>query len=77
MIGTRQFIFLANSMAWKAGDSDAAPNTISRSRCSAAGTQPTPSISGVESMTPKAGQMRFTLPLVERGAIAWINYPPN
>ena len=78
-IGTRQFIFLANFDGLKAGEV-ATPRTqhdIQITLQAPAGTQLhiLPFL-GVESMISgkqQAGQMRFTLPSVERGAIAWIN----
>ena len=78
-IGTRQFLFLANFDGLKAGEV-ATPRTqhdIQITLPAPAGTQLhiLPFL-GAESMISgkqQGGQMRFKLPSVERGAIAWID----
>src|SRR3984957_12487422 len=78
-IGRRQFIFLANFDGLKAGEV-ATPRTqhdIQLTLQAPAGTQlhilPFLGVESVISGKQQGHQMQFTLPSVERGAIAWIN----
>jgi len=80
-IGRREFIFLANFDGLKAGEV-ATPSTqhdIQITLQAPAGTQlqlhvlPFLGVESVISGKQQGSQMRFALPSVERGAIAWIN----
>jgi hypothetical protein len=78
-IGTRKYIFLANFDGLKAGEV-ATPHTLHDVQITLeapAGTQlhilPFLGVESVVSGKQHAGRMRFTLPSVERGAVAWIN----
>ena len=78
-IGRRQFIFLANFDGLKAGEV-ATPSTqhdIKVTLQAPAGTQlhilPFLGVESVISGKQQGRQMQFTLPSVERGAVAWIN----
>ena len=78
-IGRREFIFLANFDGLKAGEV-ATPRTQSDIQITLqapAGTQlhilPFMGVESTVSGKRQGRQMQFTLPSVERGAIAWIN----
>ena len=78
-IGTRKYIFLANFDGLKAGEV-ATPRTqhdVQITLEAPAGTQlhilPFLGVESVISGKQKGSQMRFMLPSVERGAVAWIN----
>jgi hypothetical protein len=78
-IGARPYIFLANFDGLKAG-TVATPRTqhdVQITMEAPAGTKlhvlPFMGVESVISGKQRAGQMQFTLPSVERGAIAWVN----
>ena len=79
MIGTRRYVFLANFDGLKAGEV-ATPRTqhdVQITLEAPAGTQlhilPFLGVESVISGKQRDGQMRFTLPAVDRGAVAWVN----
>jgi hypothetical protein len=79
MIGTRRYIFLANFDGLKAG-AVATPSTqhdVQITMKAPAGTQlhilPFLGLESVISGKQRDGQMRFTLPAVDRGVVAWVN----
>jgi hypothetical protein len=78
-IGSRPYIFLANFDGLKPGET-ATPRTqhdVEITMDAPAGTQlhllPFLGEESVISGTQRAGQMQFTLPALERGAVAWIH----
>jgi hypothetical protein len=78
-IGARRYIFLANFDGLKAG-AVATPSTqhdVQITMEAPAGTQlhilPFLGVESVISGKQRDGQMRFTLPAVDRGAVAWVN----
>jgi hypothetical protein len=78
-IGARPYIFLANFDGLKAGEvaTPRAQHDIQITLQAPAGTQlhilPFMGVESVISGKQQASQMQFTLPSVERGAIAWVN----